>query len=88
MRLKTTLFASAKRRICRPRLALICFFAGLLLISLSNVRAALLAYEPFTNATGTTVIGSGDGLGFNGVWQSNNSQGTATNTGYGLSYTD
>ena len=53
-----------------------------------NTRAGILAHEPFTNALGTAIIGSGAGFGFNGVWQSNSSQGTATNTSYGLSYTD
>ena len=53
-----------------------------------EAKAALLAYEPFTNAVGTALIGSGDGYGFNGVWQSNSSSGVATNLGYGLSYTD
>jgi hypothetical protein len=61
---------------------------GALILSTAAGHAALLAYEPFTNATGTAIIGSGDGVGFNGVWQSNSSQGTATNTGYGLTYTD
>lgn len=48
----------------------------------------MLAYEPFTNAPGTAIIGSGDGLGFGGVWQANGSGGVATNTSYGLSYVD
>ena len=56
--------------------------------NVTSAHAALLAYEPFTNAPGAVIIGSGDGFGFNDVWQSNSSQGTATNTGYGLSYTD
>lgn len=51
-------------------------------------RAAILAYEPFTNAPGTDIIGSADGSGFSNAWQSNNSQGVATNTSYGLSYVD
>ena len=51
-------------------------------------HAALLAYEPFTNAPGTAIIGSGDGSGFSGVWQSNSSSGVATNTSYALGYTD
>ncbi len=51
-------------------------------------HAALLAYEPFTNASGTEIIGAAGGTGFSGAWQSNSSQGAATNTGYGLSYTD
>jgi pectate lyase len=52
-------------------------------------RAALLAYEPFTNAPGTALIGSSDGFGFSGAWQNySSSQGTATNTATGLSYTD
>lgn len=59
------------------------FFTGTL-----GVRAALLAYEPFTNAVGTAIIGSGAGFGFAGAWQANSSGGTATNTGYGLAYTD
>src|ERR1041385_3309716 len=51
-------------------------------------HGALLAYEPFTNAPGTAIIGSSDGFGFNGAWQINSSVGVATNTGYALSYTD
>src|SRR5215831_8814092 len=51
-------------------------------------RAALLAYEPFTNAPGTAIIGSSDGFGFNGAWQANSSGGVATNTAYALAYTD
>ena len=53
-----------------------------------QARAALLAYEPFTNTPGTAIIGSSDGSGFSDSWQSNSSQGTATNTSGGLSYTD
>ncbi|HEU6447719.1 MAG TPA: immunoglobulin domain-containing protein [Verrucomicrobiae bacterium] len=69
------------------------FFRTLLAIALTEIfghsaQAALLAYEPFTNSVGATIIGSGDGGGFNGVWQSNSSQGVATNTAYGLSYKD
>jgi len=53
-----------------------------------SVNAALLAYEPFTNAPGTAIIGSSDGSGFSGAWQNNSSGGTATNTSYALNYTD
>jgi len=62
--------------------------AGVLSLMAVTVHAALLAYEPCTNATGANLIGSADGLGFNGGWQSNNSSGVATNTGHGLGYTD
>ncbi|TAL05798.1 MAG: DUF1565 domain-containing protein [Verrucomicrobia bacterium] len=55
---------------------------------LPRLQAAVLAYEPFTNTTGAAIIGSSDGYGFNGAWQTNSSAGTATNTGFGLSYTD
>ncbi len=66
-----------------------CLFIAGLMFSLTPVsHAALLAYEPFTNAPGTAIIGSADGSGFNGAWQANSSQGVATNTDYGLSYTD
>ena len=51
-------------------------------------HAALLAYEPFTNAAGTTIIGAAGGTGFSGAWQANSSSGTATNTAFGLGYTD
>ena len=55
----------------------------------ASIRAAILAYEPFTNAPGTELIGSADGLGFNGAWQNySSSQGTATNTSSSLNYTD
>ena len=40
-----------------------------------NTRAALLAYEPFTNAVRFNIIGSADGFGFNGAWQTNSSSG-------------
>lgn len=60
---------------------------GLALNPLST-PAALLAYEPFTNAPGTAIIGSSDGSGFSGAWQTNSSGGVATNTGYGLTYMD
>jgi hypothetical protein len=53
-----------------------------------TAHAALLAYEPFTNTPGTAIIGSADGSGFNGAWQANSSAGVATNTDYGLSFTD
>lgn len=59
-----------------------------MLVSGPESRAALLAYEPFANAAGTALIGSSGGIGFNGAWQSNSSQGTATNTAVGLGYTD
>jgi hypothetical protein len=53
-----------------------------------QARAALLAYEPFTNAAGASILGSSGGFGFNGPWQTNSSAGAATNTGYALAYTD
>jgi len=71
-----------------PSLALPILITAGVLWNAANARAALLAYEPFTNTPGTTIIGSGDGFGFSGDWQSNSSQGTATNTGYGLGYSD
>jgi hypothetical protein len=72
-----------------PKLLSVAMLAGAsLLCSPGASRAALLAYEPFANAAGTALIGSADGFGFNGAWQSNSSQGTATNTAVGLSYTD
>lgn len=61
---------------------------GLFLSGIATTRAALLAYEPFTNTAGVAIIGSGSGFGFTGVWQANSSGGTATNTEIGLSYTD
>jgi pectate lyase len=57
-------------------------------VSPYRAHAALLAYEPFTNAPGGAVIGSVGGSGFNGAWQANNSFGIATNTGSGLGYSD
>lgn len=59
-----------------------------MLVSGAETHAALLAHEPFTNAPGAALIGSAAGFGFNGAWQSNSSQGTATNTASGLGYTD
>lgn len=58
------------------------------LLNPSSTHAALLAWESFTNMPGTLIIGSGSGAGFSGVWQANNSAGVATNTSYGLTYTD
>lgn len=60
----------------------------LLLGSFAPLHAGLLAYEPFTNSPGSDIIGSADGSGFSGSWQANGSSGVATNTSYGLSYTD
>lgn len=68
--------------------ALIAISAAVFLGAALDVRAALLAYEPFTNSPGADLVGSGDGSGFSGVWQANGSSGVATNTGYGLAYTD
>ncbi len=51
-------------------------------------RAALLAHEPFTNSAGTAIIASDTGFGFSGAWQANSSGGVATNTSFGLGYTD
>lgn len=64
--------------------------AALLLLAAASqpVQAALLAYEPFTNAPGTAIIGSSGGTNFSGAWQANSSGGVATNTAAGLSYTD
>lgn len=64
------------------------FIAGAFCLGALTAKAALLAYEPFTNAAGLNIIGSSDGFGFSGAWQSNASGGVATNTSYGLSYTD
>jgi len=62
---------------------------GSVLLLVSNSYAAILAYEPFTNAPGAQLIGSAGGFGFNGGWQNYmSSQGVATNTATGLSYTD
>jgi hypothetical protein len=60
--------------------------AGLLL-SATTASAALLAYEPFTNAVGINIIGTSGGLGFSDVWTANGS-GVATNTDFSLNYTD
>ena len=59
-----------------------------LIVNSYSARGALLAYEPFANAPGTTIIGSSDGSGFSGAWQPNGSGGLATNTSYGLTYSD
>ncbi|MGC3956448.1 MAG: hypothetical protein QM813_00270 [Verrucomicrobiota bacterium] len=40
--------------------------ASLFFTSALTVRAALLAYEPFTNLVGTAIIGSAGGVGFSG----------------------
>ena len=48
----------------------------------------MLAYEPFTNATGAAILGSAGGSGFAGVWQTNSSSGLATNTAFALTYVD
>ena len=65
------------------------FLALVLLLATSlSAHAALLAYEPFTNAPGTAIIGSSGGSNFSGAWQANSSGGIATNTASGLSYTD
>lgn len=58
------------------------------LCAFQSARAALLAYEPFTNAPGSAILGSGGGTGFSQVWQTNGSGGVATNLAFGLGYTD
>jgi hypothetical protein len=58
------------------------------LVPTRPASAALLAYEPFTNAPGTAIIGSGDGSGFSGTWQANSSGGVATNTADAPGYAD
>src|SRR3974377_1669274 len=60
--------------------------ASLLCGARFQARAALLAYEPFTNAAGAPIIGSSGGFGFNGPWQTNASAGGPTNPGYALAY--
>lgn len=60
----------------------------LFFLSALGVQAAVLAYEPFANAVGGAIIGSASGTGFSGAWQANSSSGTATNTDFGLGYTD
>ncbi len=71
------------------RLHLVPFTALLALVCGASVaHAALLAYEPFTNAPGAAIIGSGGGSGFANVWQTNSSGGIATNTTTSLGYTD
>jgi hypothetical protein len=62
--------------------------AGALALLAVPVHAALLAYEPFTNAPGTAIIGSSGGFGFTNAWQANGSGGVATNTPDGLQYAD
>jgi pectate lyase len=64
------------------------FAAGALALLAAPVHAALLAYEPFTNAPGTAIIGSSGGFGFTNAWQANGSGGVATNTPAGLQYAD
>jgi rhamnogalacturonyl hydrolase YesR len=72
-----------KSRFCLLATCLLAMAAGM-----PATRGALLAYEPFTNASGTAIIGTADGFGFSAAWQANSSSGVATNTGYGFSYTD
>ncbi|MFM2295302.1 MAG: hypothetical protein RLZZ350_1715 [Verrucomicrobiota bacterium] len=68
--------------------------AGLFFIALSVVlfthasRAALLAYEPFTNTVGADILGSSGGFGFANSWQTNASGGISSNTSFALTYTD
>ena len=65
-----------------------CLLISTLLLAQQLCRANLLAYEPFTNATGAAIIGSADGLGFSAAWQAHASGGVATNTDFGLTYSD
>jgi pectate lyase len=69
---------------------LLCIGVTLMAVTISDsgLRAALLGYEPFTNAVSAEIIGAASGYGFAGAWQGNSSQGTATNTGFGLRYAD
>lgn len=64
-------------------IAAVAMFAGI-----HSAPAVLLAYEPFTNAPGTAILGSSNGFGFSGAWQTNSSGGVATNTSYAPGYTD
>ncbi|MFM2293638.1 MAG: hypothetical protein RLZZ350_51 [Verrucomicrobiota bacterium] len=64
------------------------FLTCVLALTAARSHAALLAYEPFTNAPGTAIIGSSDGAGFANTWQANASGGVATNTSFSLLYTD
>ena len=45
-----TLFRNPRRTFCVPLI-------GALILSTAAADAALLAYEPFTNSTGTAIIG-------------------------------
>lgn len=71
-----------------PRPPAVICIAALLLGAACASNAALLAYEPFTNTTGTAIIGSSGGSNFSNAWQVNGSGGVATNTATGLTYTD
>lgn len=59
-----------------------------LILAGPDACGALLAYEPFTNAPGSDIIGSSGGSGFAGAWQANGSSGVATHVVTGLSYLD
>ncbi|MFM2081530.1 MAG: hypothetical protein RL380_221 [Verrucomicrobiota bacterium] len=64
------------------------FLACALALIAARSHAALLAYEPFTNAVGANIVGAGGGLGFNGVWGVISTGSASTNTGFSLNYTD
>ena len=72
----------------RPQFLLPLATLATLIGSSRPAQAALLAYEPFTNAVGAAIIGSSGGSNFIGAWQANSSGGVATNMGSGLSYVD
>jgi hypothetical protein len=84
-----TTFPNHSRRTERPAFKPTALLAFILVCAgMHSAHAALLAYEPFTNAPGTAIIGSSGGTGFNGVWQANSSFGIATHTVSGLGYSD
>jgi hypothetical protein len=71
-------------------MAYVIVVAAALQFATSPVNAVLLAYDPFTNAPGTAIIGSDGGFGFSEAWQANGSgSGTvAYYTNFGLGYVD
>jgi hypothetical protein len=54
----------------------------------ATCSAALLSYEGFDYASGSSIVGQNGGSGFSQAWQLNSSGGVLTNQGYSLGYAD
>lgn len=61
-------------------------FIAALMLSVSPVRSAPIAYEPFTGAPGNSIFGTNGGTGWTGAWANPPTNGTITFAAQNLSY--